>query len=241
MGAVEAGLLAREGASVVIGDVLEPEGERVAADIAGAGGAALFVQHDVTSEKSWSHYVDAALGRFGKVDILVNNAGIVNRGSIVSTSLESWKRTMDVNAAGVFLGLKAVFPAMSQAGRGAIVNIASVSGVSAAKYPDFETMPNAAYYASKGAVRILSKLAAVQFSPHGIRVNTIFPGFIPAPMSEASMQDPVRRAYFQQIIPMPRLGEQEDVAHAVLYLASDEAGFVNGAELTVDGGYLAKS
>lgn len=241
MGADEAELFAQEAATVLIADLLESEGQNVARNIEETGGRALFLKHDVTSEESWNKIVDVAIQKFGKIDILVNNAGIANRGSFQSTSLESWTRTMAVNATGVFLGMRTLYPVMKQSNGGAIVNISSSSGVAAAKYPNPETMPNAAYYASKAAVRLLTKLAAVQYGPHGIRVNTVCPGFIQTPLTKESLEDPDRFEYFKSVIPMPRFGRERDVAQAVLYLASDDSSFVNGAELIVDGGYLAKS
>lgn len=242
MGETEARLFAKEGATVVIGDLLATEGQQVAADICESGGVARFTNLDVRAEAQWESVVKTVISEFGKLDILVNNAGIQgSRATVEDTTTEMWQAVMDVNGLGVLNGMKAVFPTMKAAEAGSIVNISSVSGILAASYPERETTPNVAYYASKGAVRILTKMAATQFGQYGIRVNSVHPGFIQAPMAQDSIQDPERMKYFMSVIPMRRVGKADDVAQGVLYLASDESAYVNGIELVIDGGYLAKA
>ena len=232
MGAAEAKLFAEEGARVVLGDVLEEEGHQVEAEIAESGGEAVFVHLDVTSESDWQGAVDTAVERFGKLDILVNNAGIFNRALIHEQSEEDWDRVMDINGKGVFLGTKAAIPVMREAGGGSIVNISSVAGL-------IGSMNSTAYNASKGAVRLLTKSTAIQYAKEGIRCNSVHPGPIETPMLDLVYPSPEARAQRQDAIPIGRLGRMEDVAKGVLFLASDEASYMTGSELVIDGGYTA--
>jgi NAD(P)-dependent dehydrogenase (short-subunit alcohol dehydrogenase family) len=234
MGAVEAELFVREGARVVIGDVLEGEGRQVAAGIAARGGEALFVRLDVTSESDWQQAVAQTVGRFGKLDVLVNNAGVGGWGRLEDTTVEAWNHVMDINAKGVFLGTKAAIPAMRRAGGGSIVNISSQLGLVG--------MDNSSpqYQASKGAVRILTKLTAVQYARERIRANSVHPGPIVTPMTEQRRADPAQYQLMVSRIPLGRYGEPEEVAYAVLYLASDESSFCTGSELVIDGGWTAQ-
>ncbi|HEV8439729.1 MAG TPA: glucose 1-dehydrogenase [Methylomirabilota bacterium] len=234
MGAVEACLFAREGARVVIGDILEPEGKEVEADIAKAGGEAAFVRLDVTREADWANAVATAARRFGKLDVLVNNAGIGGPGRIEDTTLEAWQKVMDVNATGVFLGTRAAIPAMRAAGGGSIVNISSQLGLVGVD----NSSPQ--YQASKGAVRLLTKATAIQYARERIRANSIHPGPIVTPMTAARRADPDQYNLTVSRIPLGRYGEPEEVAYGVLYLASDESLFVTGAELVIDGGWTAQ-
>ena len=233
MGAEEARLFAREGARVVVADVLDEDGQAVADEIAAGGGEALFVHTDVTSEADWQRVIDAAVERFGRLDILVNNAGLSSTSVRDPLDSDGWRRIMDVNATGVFLGTKYAIPAMRQAGGGAIVNISSIMGFVGGEggHP--------AYHASKGAVRIFTKATAVRYGPDGIRVNSVHPGFLPPmrsgrPRNEAAMQEIVNQT------PLRRTGEPIEVAYGVLVLASDEASFITGTELVIDGGYIAR-
>ena len=230
MGASEAEIFAREGARVVVADVLEAEGRKVAD---GLGKSGLFVRLDVTSEAGWQEAVAAARGTFGKLDILVNNAGISGTFDPDTLSTSAWDRLMDVNAKGVFLGMKHVIPLMEGAGGGAIVNISSVSGFVG------QAGIHMAYNASKGAVRLMTKSAAVQYARSGIRVNSVHPGVLPAMRSSKATADPTFRAKMLSGVPMRREGRVEEVAYAVLFLASDEASYITGTELVVDGGWLA--
>ena len=230
MGQSEAAIFAREGAKVIVADVLEAEGRKVAD---GLGASGRFVRLDVTSEANWQEAVAATLSAFGKLDILVNNAGISGTFDPDTLSTSAWDRLMDVNAKGVFLGMKHAIPAMEQAGGGAIVNISSVSGFVG------QNGIHMAYNASKGAVRLMTKSAAVQFARKGIRVNSVHPGVLPAMRSSKATADPVFREKMLAGVPMRREGRVEEVAFAVLFLASDEASYITGTELVVDGGWLA--
>jgi NAD(P)-dependent dehydrogenase (short-subunit alcohol dehydrogenase family) len=233
MGAEEARIFAREGAKVVIGDISEDDGKAVEAQIAEAGGQALFVRLDVTQEADWANAVDLAVSSFGKLDILVNNAGISSRAFTDDTGIEAWDKIMEVNSKGVFLGSRAAVPKMLEAGGGSIVNISSIMGLvgSAGGHP--------AYNASKGAVRIFSKAMAVRHGKDNIRVNSVHPGFMPPMASGIAYDQEQRRGSLEQT-PLGREGRIEEVANAVLFLASDEASYITGAELAVDGGFTAK-
>ena len=234
MGAVEARLFAREGARVVLGDVLEMDGKTVEAEIRGGGGEATFVRLDVTSEADWANAVATAERQYGRLDVLVNNAGIGGGRRIEDTSLEEWERMMAVNSTGVFLGTRAVIPAMRRAGGGSIVNISSQLGLVGAD----TSSPH--YQASKGAVRLLTKNTAIQYAKEKIRANSVHPGPIVTPMTEKGRSDPERYRVMLSRIPLGRYGEPEEVALGVLYLASDEASFVTGSELVIDGGWTAQ-
>ncbi|HEX2481772.1 MAG TPA: glucose 1-dehydrogenase [Methylomirabilota bacterium] len=234
MGAAEARLFAREGAQVVVGDILEAEGKAVEADIAAKGGQAAFVRLDVTREADWREAVALAERRFGKLNVLVNNAGIGGAGRIEDTTLDAWERVMSVNATGVFLGTKAVIAAMRRAGGGSIVNISSQLGLVGMD----DSSPQ--YTASKGAVRLLTKTTALQYAREGIRANSVHPGPIVTPMTERLLADPATHRRMLSRIPLGRYGESEEVAYAVLYLASDESAFVTGSELVIDGGWTAQ-
>ncbi len=231
MGRSEATIFAAEGARVVVGDLLEAEGRDVVDTIAKAGGQARFVKLDVTDEKSWQDAVASAVSAYGKLDILVNNAGISGTFDPDMLSVSAWDRLMNVNAKGVFLGMKYAVPAMEKNG-GAIVNISSISGFAG------QDRVHMAYNASKGAVRIMTKSAAVQFGPH-IRVNSVHPGILPPMRTSKASADPVWRERSVRHIPLKREGRVEEVAYAVLFLASDEASYITGTELVVDGGFLA--
>jgi NAD(P)-dependent dehydrogenase (short-subunit alcohol dehydrogenase family) len=233
MGESEATIFAREGAKVVVGDILDAEGGRVAEKIAAAGGQVQFVKLDVTREEDWANAVATALSRFGKLDVLVNNAGISGTFDLDLMSTSAWDTLMAVNAKGVFLGMKHAIPAMQKAGGGAIVNISSVSGFVG------QDKVHMAYNASKGAVRLMTKSAAVQYAKDGIRVNSVHPGVMPPMRTSKTSADPEWRAKTLRAVPLKREGRVEEVAYAVLFLASDEASYITGTELVVDGGLLA--
>ena len=233
MGAAEARLFAAEGAMVAIGDVLEEEGRRVAAQIGEAGGKAIFLALDVTSESQWQDAIAATVAEFGKLDILVNNAGIGGHGTVENTTVADWDRVMDINAKGVFLGTKSAIPELRRAGGGSIINISSIYGL-------VGSATSAAYHASKGAVRIFNKSTAIQYASEGIRANSVHPGPIDTPMTANRKGDPVAEAESLARIPLGRTGQPDDVAYGVLYLASDESSFVTGSELVIDGGYIAQ-
>ena len=234
MGAAEARLFATEGAQVVICDVLEEEGRQTEAQINESGGECLFVRLDVTNESNWHQVVNATIARFGKLDILVNNAGITGGGrGVEETTVEAWDRVMDVNAKGVFLGTKAAIPEMRKVGGGSIINISSVYGM-------VGSGGSSSYHASKGAVRLLTKSTAIQYAGEGIRVNSVHPGPIVTPMTEAILANPESNQRWISGTPLGRLGEPDDVAYGVLFLASDESSFMTGSELQIDGGWTAQ-
>lgn len=235
MGASEARMFAAEGAAVMIGDILDDEGEAAAAEIRAAGGQCQYHHLDVTQESNWNEAVASTIARFGKLNVLVNNAGIgSNPFPIHKEPVELWDRTIDVNLKGVFLGTRSAIPAMREAGGGSIINISSQLGIVAVPYN------GAAYQTAKGGVRILTKAAALQYAADAIRVNSVHPGPITTEMTRAGRNDPERLAMMLARIPMGRYGEPEEVAHAVLYLASDESAFVTGSEVVVDGGWTAQ-
>ena len=233
-GAKEAKMFAREGAKVVIGDLLDEEGKQVEAQINESGGEATYVHLDVTQEDDWRSAVETAVSRYGKLDILVNNAGILIRKGLEETTVEDWDRIMGVNAKGVFLGTKHAIPAMRRAGGGSIINISSTAGLVGS--------PNGSpsYTATKGAVRLLTKSTAIQYAKEGIRCNSVHPGPIDTDMIRDTMSDPARLEQRMQRLPMGRVGTSEDIAYGVLYLASDESSFVTGSELVIDGGTTAQ-
>ena len=232
-GAAEARMFVREGAKVVFGDVLDDEGRQVEAEIAAAGGEAVYVRLDVTDEESWREAVGTAVSRFGKVDILVNNAGIASWNAGDDATVEEWDRIMDINAKGVFLGTRAVLPAMRDAGGGSIVNISSISGMVG------QTNIHPGYNASKGAVRILTKSTAVQHAAEGIRCNSIHPGPVKTPMTERSWSNPEWLKATERRTPLGRYAEPDEIAYGVLFLASDESSFMTGSEMVIDGGVTA--
>jgi NAD(P)-dependent dehydrogenase (short-subunit alcohol dehydrogenase family) len=233
MGAATARRFAEEGAKVVIADVLEEEGREVAADITRANGTAMFIRLDVTSEDDWKAVVEATVQKYAKVNILVNNAGI--SGSAVSDMLDTdaWDKLMMVNSRGVFLGTKYAVQVMKQSGGGSIVNLSSIAGVTGSN------RTHMGYNASKGAVRTLTKSTAVQFGADGIRANSVHPGLMPPMRTSGLTADPAVRAKFLEGVPLGRAGEVGEVVSGILFLASDEASYITGAELYVDGGYLA--
>ena len=233
MGAVEAKLFAEEGAKVIIGDMLEDEGRKIEAEINEAGGECVFVSLDVSDEDAWKRAVNEAVSRYGKLDILVNNAGIYRAHNVEDTSADEWDQVMGINAKGVFLGTKSAIPAMRDAGGGSIVNISSVAGLVGSKL-------TSAYNASKGAVRLLTKSTAIQYASEGIRANSVHPGTIETPMAEGFLADDAMRKDRMDRTPIGRLGKPEDVAYGALFLASDEASFMTGSELVIDGGRTAE-
>ena len=243
-GAAEARLFVQEGAAVVIGDILDEEGMRLEAEIRELGGQATFVHLDVTDSSQWSSAVNEAVSRYGKLDILVNNAGIgsTNIGGVDAPRIhdapeEVWDQIMDVNGKGVFLGTRAAIPAMLNAGGGSIVNISSIAGL-VGLGPG--SGAGSAYASSKGAVRLLTKSTAVQYAREAIRCNSVHPGYIDTAMTERMMSQPGMREQREAATPIGRIGTVDDIANGVLFLASDEASFMTGSELVIDGGFTAQ-
>ncbi|MFA7597680.1 MAG: glucose 1-dehydrogenase [Novosphingobium sp.] len=230
LGEAQAILFAREGARVVIGDLQEDLGNGVVKAIAGEGGEAIFARLDVTSFDSWKAAVRLAVDTYGSLTTLVNNAGIFHPGGVVTETDEGWARMIAVNQTGPFYGMKAAVPELLKAGNAAIVNISSLYGLIGS--PDALS-----YHATKGAVRVMGKAAALEFARQGIRVNTIFPGQIRTPI--LGDITPEQDAAIKASIPMGVVGDPMDIAHGSLYLASDEAKYVSGAELWIDGAWYA--
>ena len=233
-GAEEARLMAREGAKVVFGDILDDQGKEVEAEITEAGLDATYVHLDVTRDSEWESAVDTAVRKYGGLHVLVNNAGILIRKSIEDTTEEDWDRIMGINVKGVFLGTKRAIPAMRNSGGGSIVNISSTAGF----VGSLEGSPS--YTATKGAVRLFTKATAIQHAKDGIRCNSVHPGPIDTEMIRDTLNDPDRMAARMRRLPMGRVGTAADIAYGVLYLASDEASFVTGTELVIDGGTTAE-
>jgi 3alpha(or 20beta)-hydroxysteroid dehydrogenase len=222
-GAAEARLFVTEGAQVVIGDVLEAEARRLASEL---GPSAAFVRHDVTQERDWETAIKAA-ENFGGLHGLVNNAGVYQPRTLTETDTELFERHMRVNQLGCFLGMKAVVPLMEQSGGGSIVNISSVAGLRGS--------PGAiAYSATKWALRGMTKAAAIDLAPRKIRVNSVHPGPIDTEMLK--VRTPEQNQQRLQLVPMKRMGTAEEVASLVLFLLSDESGYITGAEVAIDGG-----
>ena len=224
---------AQEGAQVVIGDLKDDQGRNVAEDIKAAGGGAYFLHLDVTDEESWKQTVQAVMDQSGKLDILVNNAGISKRMPLEEFPVEVWDAMMAVNVRGVFLGMKQSIPAMRKGGGGCIINMSSIAGLVGHK------TSSAAYIATKGAITVLTKGIAVHYAKENIRVNSIHPCTVATPLVDDLFANPeMKKARFEEV-PMGRIATEEDVANAALFLASDEASFITGVSLPVDGGLTA--
>jgi 3alpha(or 20beta)-hydroxysteroid dehydrogenase len=234
-GAAEAETFVREGARVVFGDVRDDEGKKVEAAIRAAGGDAVYVHLDVTSEADWQNAVQTALARHGRLDVLINNAAIViPRVPIEERTAEEWDRVMAVNAKGVFLGTKHAIPAMRRSGGGSIVNISSIAGIGQSLHQE------PAYAASKGAIRIFSKVTASQHARDRIRCNSVHPGPVDTEMFHSAFRDREAIERRLQRVPLGRTGTVAEIVSAVLYLASDESSYMTGSEVVIDGGALAQ-
>jgi 3alpha(or 20beta)-hydroxysteroid dehydrogenase len=226
-GEAEVRLFAAEGAKVVVSDVLVDEGRAVADSL---GDAAVFLRHDVSREEDWEAGVNLATERFGGLDVLVNNAGILHNATIAKHTLEAYERVVAVNQVGVFLGIRSSIAPMTSRGGGSIVNISSGAGLRATKY-------TFAYAATKYAVTGMTACAALELARYGIRVNSIHPGLIDTPM--VATDDPDGNSRLVRATPMRRSGEPEEIARVALFLASDEASYMTGAHVPVDGGVTA--
>ena len=236
MGEIEARMFAEEGASLVIADILDDRGKNLASEISeiSSSGECVYVHLDVRNMSEWNTVVETAIKKFGKLDILVNNAGVTSRMMLLDTPEEDWDRVLDINSKGTFLGIKATVPAMRESGGGSIVNISSQMGLVGG---DFSSPQ---YQASKGAVRLLTKSVAVQYAAENIRCNSVHPAPIETDMTAGMRADKEKFADMIRRIPMGRYGKPEEVAYAVIYLASDESSFVTGSEVVVDGGWTAQ-
>jgi NAD(P)-dependent dehydrogenase (short-subunit alcohol dehydrogenase family) len=231
-GEAEARLFASEGAKVVLTDVQESLVQKVADSIIESGGQALALKHDVSNEQDWQRVIAKTVEHFGTINVLVNNAGIATNNTLENQTIDEWNRVMSINSTSVFLGMKYAVPEMRKAGGGSIINISSIAGIVG--------MGTSAYSASKGAIRVLTKAAAIEYAKDNIRVNSVHPGIIVTPMTKDLINHEETRKSFEAATPLPRLGKPEDIAYGVLYLASDESSFVTGIELVIDGGYIAQ-
>ena len=225
--------LAARGAAVLVTDVLDPAGEKTARAIRKAGGKAAFRHLDVSDSREWRKAVNAAVRRFGRLDILVNNAGIGTFPDVESETVEGWNRLIGINQTGVWLGMKYAVPAMRAGGGGAIVNVSSIFGAVGGFGGSI------AYHASKGAVRLMTKNAAIRYATENIRVNSIHPGFIDTPMI-GSVKGTDTETMILANTPMGRLGQPAEIASAIAFLVSDDASYVTGSELYADGGWTAR-
>ncbi len=230
-GAEETRLFAKEGAKVVATDIQEDKVKKVVEEVKQDGGEAISIKHNVSSEQEWKEVIKKTVETYGSLDILINNAGVFSPGKAEETKLDDWNKIMDINATGVFLGIKYAIPEMRKAGGGSIVNISSVSGILG--------FGAAAYNASKGAIRTLTKNVAADYAKENIRVNSIHPGVVVSPMTNNLLDVPESRKNLEDMTPLPRLGEPIDIAYGALYMASDEASFMTGSELVIDGGVVA--
>nr|AAN64238.1 ORFUP [Sphingomonas paucimobilis]AAR05958.1 LinX2 [Sphingobium indicum B90A] len=228
LGAAQARLFAKEGAKVVVADLNVEMGNKVVAEIQESGGEALFVRLDITDAASWAGAVEAAVGAFGKLTTLSNTAGIIHGAMIQDETLEGWSKMIAVNQTALFLGLKIVAPEIAKSGNGAILNISSL--VSVICEPGLIS-----YAATKSAVRAMTKVAALEYVGQGVRVNTIVPGGVKTPIQANVTPEQVE--WYKAQIPMGDLGEPNDIAYGALYLLSDEAKYVTGTELFIDGGW----
>ncbi len=233
-GGASARLFAQEGAKVVLTDIKEEMGQKTAAQINELGGDVIFLPLDVTNEQGWIDVIAAAVSKYGKLDVLVNNAGTGARTTVEETTVETWDGQMDVHAKGTFLGTKYAIPEMRKVGGGSIINVSSIYGL-------IGSPTSTAYHAAKGAIRLFSKSAAVQYAKENIRVNSVHPGYAHTPLTDPGYSHEVGRAeWCLERIPIGRLGNAYDIAYGILYLASDESSFVTGAELVIDGGTTAQ-
>lgn len=231
-GESHARLFAQEGASVLVTDTLDESGEAVALELRESGHDVQYMHLNVTSEGDWKSVIAAAEQRWGRVDILINNAGIVGTmKSVEDEGLEGWSKTTAINQQGVFLGLKHGVPAIEHSGGGAVVNTCSING----------TVGNPgsfSYQASKGAVKMMTRAAAMEYANRGVRINSVSPGLVMTAMAAEEGEESNRE--FSNATPMRRAAQPMEVSYGVLYLASDEASYVTGADLLIDGGYTAQ-
>ena len=232
-GGAAAHMFCREGARVVLGDINTEGGERTAEQIRAAGGDAIFVKLDVTQEQDWIDAVAATVAAYGTLNVLVNNAGSGARYTVEETTEEAWDGQMDVHGKGTFLGTKYAIPELLRAGGGSIVNISSIYGL-------VGSPTSTAYHAGKGAIRLLTKSTAIQYAADNIRANSIHPGYCRTPLTARSYENERHFTWINEQIPMGRVGNADDIAYGIVFLASDESSFMTGSELVIDGGTTAQ-
>lgn len=230
MGAAEAKLFAKEGAKVVATDLDEKNLAVLEEEIKAAGGEVLSVKQDVTSEEEWAALISKTIEAYGKLDILVNNAGIAINKNFSNMEMSEWNKVMDVNLNGCVLGMKYCIPEMQKNSKGSVVNISSIGGI-------VGMAGSSPYTAAKGALRALTKSAAVEYGKDEVRVNSVHPGIIKTPMVADTME--AAMPFYETYTQLPYMGDPDDVAYGVLFLASDESRFMTGAELVIDGGWTA--
>lgn len=233
IGNATARALAEQGATVIVTDVLDDEGTQLVDEIGRNGRVALYRHLDVTDETAWTNVVDAVTARFGRLDILVNNAGIGTMADVEAETVEGWQRVIDVNQKGVWLGMRAAIPALRKTGNGSIINVSSIFGA----VGGFGA--SVAYHAAKGAVRLMSKNAALRYATEGIRVNSVHPGFVDTPLVEDAKGTEMETAILAST-PMGRWGRSEEIASVIAFLAGDGASYMTGSEVYVDGGWTAR-
>ncbi|MCM3239193.1 glucose 1-dehydrogenase [Heyndrickxia oleronia] len=228
-------LFAKEGAKVVVTDINEESGSQTVKDLQANGNEALFIHHDVSNEDDWKKVAKETIDQFGKVDILFNNAGIYKIKPLAEIALDEWNRLMSINVTGVFLGMKHIMPLMAKQKKGSVINASSIAGL-------MGSPGHVLYGASKGAVRIMTKDAAMEYAHVGVRVNSIHPGYIDTGMADyaSEVTGSSKDELGKNLFPLGHLGSVKDVANTVLFLASDESAFSTGAEFVIDGGATAK-
>lgn len=232
IGAATAEILAKEGAKVVATDIQMDNLEKVVASIKKQGGTAMALELDVSSEEAWKNTVKKTVEEFGEIHVLVNNAGVATEKTIQNMEMDEWNWIQNILLNGCVLGMKYTIPEMQKAGAGSVINISSLAGLVGIA----GTSP---YTAAKGALRALSKAAAVEFSKDCVRVNSVYPGIIETPMTSPSMESEQGMTFYETFTQLPYLGKPEDIAHGILYFASDESRFTTGSELVIDGGWTA--
>ena len=228
-------LFVKEGAKVVITDINQESGNLAVKEIQQNGGEAIFIHHDVSKEEDWKKVAEETIKAFGKVDVLFNNAGIYIIKPVSEIELEEWNRLMSINVTGVFLGMKHIMPLIAKQNKGSVINASSIAGLTGAP-------GHVLYGASKGAVRMMTKDAAMEYAAAGVRVNSIHPGYIDTGMADyaSEVSGNSKEQLGKDLFPLGRLGTVKDVANTVLFLASDESAFTTGAEFVIDGGATAR-
>ncbi len=232
-GGAAARLFAREGAKVMLTDINEELGQKTAAQINELGGEAMFLRLDVTNEQDWIDAIRATVSNYGKLDILVNNAGTGARFKVEDTTEGVWDTQMNIHAKGAFLGTKHAIPEMRKIGGGSIINVSSIYGLVGSE-------TSTAYHAAKGAIRLFTKSAAIQYAKENIRVNSVHPGYAHTPLTQRGYANAEYLENIRSRVPIGRVGTADDIAYGMLYLASDESSFVTGSELVIDGGTTAQ-